>query len=304
MTAPIFDAGDFAIAGWANETTPGTPVAASAYVAGQLGSLSADFNPDLQAVNILSGALNQTVAIVPRKGSGTWGITSDFFPTLNYTFLAQQGVAATVSKPSPFTLSASMAAGAYQYPGCRCTLIRIQGNADVGGMISYSGLFTGRPVAISALSAPSLTGEDPYTWEDFKQMTLVSGASSVSDVESIDISIALTHAPGYGNSGVALPNILVCNGCYITGTLGLYMNDTNIAEYNDGIAPDGTAGSLAFNWDKVATGTKKTTFTLAHVKYTTPRLQYPKDGVDLISLGFSSYSPTLANQLTVVQITH
>jgi hypothetical protein len=302
MTA-IFDSGNFAIAGWADQPTL-TPVAPSGYVAGQLGSLKAPFNPDLQPVNILSGSLNQSVAIVPRKGSGTWQIAADFFPTLNFPFLAEHGIAAVITAPKQFTLTASMKAGAYQYPGCFANSIRIQGDAANGGMISYGGIYTARPVPVAALSAPSLTGEDPYTWEDFKQVTLVTGASSVSDVEAMDISIALPRGLGYGNSGVALPNISALNGCYITGTITLYMNDTNVAEYNAGIASDGTAGSLVFIFDKVLTGTKKTTFTLPHVKYTTPQLDYPKDGIDLITLGFSSFSPTLANQMTMVQVTN
>lgn len=302
-TMAIFDSGNFAIAGWANQPTL-TPVAPSAYVAGQLGSLRAPFNPDLQPVNILSGSLNQSVAIVPRRGSGTWQIAADLFPTLNYSFLAQQGVGATVTAPLQFTLTASMKAGAYRYPGCFANSIRFQGNAANGGMISYGGIYTARPIPISALSAPSLTGEDPYTWEDFKQVTLLTGASSVSDVESIDLTISLPRGLGYGNSGVALPNISVLNGCYISGTITLYMNDTNIAEYNAGIAPDGTAGSMVFIFDKVTTGTKKTTFTLPNIKYVTPQLDYPRDGIDLITLGFNSFSPTLANQLTVVQVTN
>lgn len=305
MPAAIFDVGDFAIAGWATEATPGTPVAAANYVAGQIGSLNLDFNPDLQDVDIMSGKINQTVAIVPRKGRGQWSLATDLFPTLNYTFLSQNGVGATAIAPTSFTLSASMKAGAYQYPGCRSTQMRIRGDAATGAMVQYTGLFTGRPVPIAALAAPSLTGEDPYTWENFKQVTLVSGATSVSDVESIDLTIDTPHAMGYGQSGVALPNILVCTGVHIKGTIQLYMNDTNIAEYNAAIAAGGTAGSLVFSWDKgPAVGTKLTSFTLANVKYTTPKIQYPKGGVDLITLGFSSFSPTLANQLVVAQTTH
>ena len=297
----IFDTGNFAIAGWATQPVAGTPVAAANYLAGQLGSISADFDPDIQPVDILSGSLNQTVAAVTRKGKGAWKAASDLFQVMNINFLAQCGVGATITAPTRTTLTLSGAMGAYQYPGAFADTIRIRGDAATGGMIEYSGIYTERPVAVTALTAPSLTGDDPYTWEDFIQMTLLTGAASVNDVESIDMTISLMHALGYGNSGVALPNIAVVNAVKITGTVVLFMNDTNIAQYNAGIAKDGTAGSMVFGWDKVITGTTKTLITLPHIKYSKPRISYPKDGIDLITLGFESYSPTLVNQLTFVQ---
>lgn len=300
----IFDTGNFAIVGWANQPVVGTPVVPAHYAAGQPGSWQPDFDNDLQPVDILSGSLNQTVAVVPRKGKGAWKIINDLFPTLNIDFLAQHGVGATVGVPGRTTLTGSGKMGAYEYPGAFADTIRIRGDAATGGAIEYGGIFTERPVPVSALAAPSLTGEDPYTWEDFVQVTLLTGASSVSDVESIDMTITLMHDLGYGNSGVALPNIAVLRGVKIEGSIVLFMNDTNIAEYNAGIAKDGTAGGLIFGWDKVAVGTKKSLFTLPHIKYTKPKLTYPKDGIDLITLGFTSFSPTLANQLTFVQTTN
>lgn len=298
---PIFDTGNFAIAGWSDQPAVNTAVAAAHYVAGQPGSLTPDFDPDLQDVDIMSGALNQTVAVVTRKGKGAWGITHDFFPTLNVDFLAEQGVGATLIAPKRFTLTASGKMGAFQYPGAFSDTIRIRGDAATGGSVQYSGIFTERPIPVSALAAPGLTGEDPYTWEDFIHMTLVTGAASVSDVESIDMTITAMHALGYGEAGVSLPNIAVLNGLKIEGMITLFMNDTNVAEYNAAVAKDGTAGGLVFGWDKVAVGTKRSVFTLPHVKYSKPKLTYPKDGIDLITLGFKSFSPTLANQLTFVQ---
>jgi hypothetical protein len=304
MADPIFDSGNFAIMGWADQALYGTPVVSAHYVAGQQGTFEAPFNPDLQPVSIMSGSLNQDVAMVTRKGTATWKITSDFFQTLNTDFLGKCGVGATITQPSRLTLSGSGKMGAFQYPSAFADTIRIHGDAATGAVIDYSGVYHERPVPISALAVPSLTGEDPYTWEDFIQMTLLTGAASIKDVESIDITISLPRALGYGNSGVALPNISVLNGVKISGTIVLYMNDTNVAEYNAGIAKDGTAGGLVFGWDKVATGTKKSLFTLGHIKYTTPRLTYPKDGIDLVTLGFGSYSPTLANQLVFAQTTN
>lgn len=301
---PIFDTGNFAIAGWAAQSVYGTPVVPAHYLAAQKGSIGGDFDPDLQDVDILSGSLNQTVAQVTRKGKGAWKATSDFFPTLNIDFLTQCGVGATIAAPGRTTLTLSAKYGAYQLASAFADTIRIRGDAATGGAIDYSGIYTERPVPVSALTAPTLAGEDPYTWEDFIHMTLLTGATSISDVESIDMTITMMHALGYGEAGVSLPNIAVVNGISIKGTVVFYANDTNVAEYNAGIAKDGTAGGLTFGWDKLATGTKRSVFTLPHIKYTKPKLTYPKDGIDLVTLGFSSYSPTLANQLTFVQTTN
>lgn len=303
MTAPQYDSGELEILGWAAQPTSGTPVAAAHYVGGETGSFDYTEDDAREDADIMSGSGNQTVAIVDGQGDGSFSFSSRFFPVLNYDYLTGNcGFGSTLGIPALHTLSGSGLQGARQLPDCRVSSLRVQASA-AGVRWMAGGVFGYTSVPISALSAPSLSGQDPYTWQDSIGVTLATGASSAHDVQSIDMTISYIWNKGYGDGATRLPNIRIFGGWKIAGTLVLFLNDTNIAEYNASVAPNGIAGGLTWGFDKVITGSKRTVFTHPHVKYSKAKLTYPKGGVDLVTLPFRSFSPTLANQLSIVQTT-
>lgn len=299
MTLPIFDSGNQSISGWALETTPGTPVTVATYLPSTPGAVTPVFDPGMTAIDIAAGSINSCIAVVPKRGRGQWAITYEFYPTLGTTFITNNGFTTTIVRPASFTLTMSGAMKAYQYPGCRCNRMSFRMNNSGGITVAQSGFFTAKPVPIAALSAPSISGQDPYVYDDAGQCTLITGAVTANDMESFMLTLDMPHAMGYGNSGTTLANISVLQRVRVGGTISAYMNDTNIAEIVAANALDGTTGSLALTLTKAS---KSAAFAIGNAKYGSGNPSWPSNGLDLITLPWIGFSPTLGNQASLTLV--
>ena len=303
----IYGVGDQTILGWGVESTPGTAVAPTSYVPIDIGSSAPTFDPNRAAVDVAMGSPNVTIAVVDRKGKGTWSMAMQAFPVLGADFLAACGLSSTgLAAPSSLTLVQDYKGKKIQYPGSRATKILIKGDAQNGIVITVSGEFIARPIVGSPLSVPTVSGtnNDPFTYVDLGAVTLISGATTAMDLESFEISIDMPHALGYGNSGSPLPSVMALSRFGITGKLTVFFSDVNVAEYNAMIVADGLIGAINLPFSKtVGAETYTLDIALSHAKYQNGPLTAPKDGLDMLDLNFISFSPNLTNQITYTQTT-
>ena len=290
-----YGVGDLAIVGWAVEATPGTPVAPTSYVPIDIGSSSPDFDPNRSAVDVAMGSPFTTIAVVDRKGKGTWSLKMQLYPTLGQDFLAMCGfTTGGLVAPQSFTLTQDYYAKSIAYPGCKCSKMVFDISAT-GVMVTVSGEFTGRPVVGSPLSAPSVSGQDPYLFIDLGAVTLISGATTNQDAESIQITVDFVLATGYGNSGVPLPSVLQLARFGMSGKIALFFDSTNYTEYADFIASGGVAGAINIPFVR---GSHSAAIDILAAKYTKGPLTAPKDALDLVTLDFMAFSTTLTNYAT------
>ena len=293
---PNYSTGDLSLWGYATESTPGTFVSPTAYIAVEPGQPLPKFNPARGTIDIAGGLPNVTANVVDRKGSGTWQIAMKIFPSTNLAFLTACGLTSGgLVAPSSLSLQVNDGAKSYEFAGCRANKIVLSSSIDNDFMATVSGFFTTRPVVTSALSAPSWSIEQPYIWTNLGAVTLLSGGTTNSDLESFSVQIDLVHAMGYGNAGVPLPNIVKLSRFMVSGQVQAYLNDSNYAEFSAMIANGGTGGSLSIPF--TTTG-HTATLAIANAKYTTGDMAMPAQGLDMITLPFQSYTSTLGNQLT------
>lgn len=293
---PTFGVGDQALWGWAPEVTSGTFVSPTGYIGLEPGQPAPRFNPARTGNDIAGGSPNVTGSVTDRKGSGTWQVNLKLYPSLNLDFLAACGLTGSgLVAPSSLSLQVNAGGKSLKYAGCRANRIVLSGSMDQDFMAQVSGFFTTRPVPASLLSTPTWTITDPYIWTDLGQLTLLSGATTASDLESFSLTVDMVHAMGYGNSGVPLANIVKHSRFNIAGQIAAYMNDTNYVELADMFANGGVAGALSVPF---VSGGNSVTIAVPNAKYTTGDVTLPAQGLDLMTLQLQSFSPSLTNQMS------
>ena len=293
MTAPLYDTGGQAITMWAAETTPNTPVAGTHMLPVMPGQGDATVDWGLFGVEIAAGSVFAVGAQVQSNGKGTWNASYPLYPTLGEDFIANNGLTSGgLVVPVSFSLTLSAKGRAVRYAGCHCTSIKISSGSGNNGvaMVAMSGLVAGGQDTLTPLAVPSVTAEDPFIHRDLQDITLLSGATTVKDVRDVSVDIALNHAADRGN-GALLPNIVALDGIIVKGSLMVFFNDTNYAEF--AAAQSGTASALSLHWLKAGTGGATKTLAIGHAKYNSGQLKRPKGGLDLLTLPWASFSPTL-----------
>lgn len=317
MTTQTYDTGTQAIVAWADEgSTPGTAVLTGAsYHILPITPGGGDFTPalGLQAVEVAAGALNVSIAVVPRAGGGTWSASFEDYPNMLGPFKKECGVGnftannttttlGTLQRPKSFTLMVVTSGVQVLYPGCRCTAV-VYTQAVGGCTVRFSGIMTQPPApqATPLTGMVPFTGEDPYDGADRTGgYTLISGGTSNADIQSSTINIGFPTPTGAGDSGSVFPNIAALAKIMVSGTIMGFFSATNIAEFNAAIAPDGTGGSLAWALTKSlpSSHTISQSFAIPNAKYTNGKITIPKDSLDIIQLPWTAYAPSLGNQLT------
>lgn len=274
--------------GWAAEVTGGTAVAAAHYLVPELGGHAADFDPGETPIDVSSGNPFTTIAIVNKTGHSTWSVQNHpLFPSLGLDFLTQMGLVSGTGFAAPgyTTITESYGTGlqAYQYPGSKMELFTLASSPASGVVWSASGSGISRSIGVSALAAPTIASEDPYTHDSLGSVTLVSGGSNAADISSLDLSVALVHAKGQGNAGVPLVNIMKYSRIVVTFKIGLFLTSVTIAEYNAMKLAGGTAGALSGTFTH-PNATNSVAFNIAHAKYLNGPIKVPKDGLAFVTL--------------------
>lgn len=282
MSGTTYGVGDQNILGYADEGgTPGTAAAVAHYLAPEPGTDPAQFDPGRQDVEVMSGNPETVVGWIDTTGKMPYAFTSRVFQTYTGGWETEVGLTnAGVVASGSFTLTQSLGPTAYQYPGCRNEKIVLTSNPQGGLRYAFSGRGTARPIPVAALGKPALDVGKAFDHSRLTALTLLSGASDIANVNEIMLTADTMHAGGQGG-GTPLENILRHATTKISFSLKLWLNDVNVAEYNDMIQAGGVDAALTMVW---TLGGNSITLAVPKANYKNGPIKAPKGGLVFVTL--------------------
>src|SRR5438046_97187 len=111
--------------GWIREVTPGTPLAATAYIPAEPGTTRAKPNQGRKVVQIVAGTPRLDRTAVDTVGASNFTTVMKAYVTLGKNFLTELGYGSTGITPPSTYLTMTVDGGdvGWQYPGCKSTAL-------------------------------------------------------------------------------------------------------------------------------------------------------------------------------------